>query len=283
MRWWRRLHDARWYVRWLVKGAAVGLTLLLVTFPYPHLLVRNMQRWRNPNALIEPAAPRLQPMVQELRDQLTPSLPPRRTLKHVEQYVCKKIEYAWDWDTWGVADYLPTVDEVLDAGHEDCDGRAVIAASLLRALGYQADLVSDFAHVWVRTDKGELMSPGKRKSIVASDRRGAQIRWKTLTNLPRAMAYGVSPFPLWRELIVLTVVWLALLRPGIGRAYGAVGALLLVEGLLKLRLGGHDWQHPILWLQLVGTLELVAAFVLLSAAGRRAARRSSSVPPVPEA
>jgi len=272
MRFWRKLHAMPWHARWLVKWAAVGLSVLAVTYPYPHLLVRNVLRWRNPNAMIEPNAAKLRPMLDELRQRIDPSLAPPDVLRQVEKYVCRRIEYAWDWDTWGVADYLPTVEETLDAGREDCDGRAVVAASLLRGLGYRADIVSDFAHVWVQTDHGETMSPGQSKSVIASDEKGIEVRWRTMSNLPTALAYGVSPFPLGRELVVLAVLWLTLLRPGFGRATGAAGAAILVCGLLALRHGGHVWQHPIIWAQATGVVLIAGTGVFLFVYGRRQGR-----------
>lgn len=276
MSWWRKLHDRAWYVRWAVKGVAVALTLLLIAYPYPHLLARNVQRWRNPNTLIEPDNPRLQPMLTELQARLAPSLPPQKALRVVEKFVYEKVPYEWDWDTWGVADYIPTVDEVLDKGGEDCDGRAVIAASLHRALGHKADLVSDFAHVWVKTDRGETMGPRKSKSLVASDKGGTRIAWRTLLNVPRAVGYGIGCFPLLRELILVLVIWLALLRPGVRPAYAWLGGWLLVEGLLKLRVGGRHAVDAFNTWQLIGLAEIAVAVAIVYWAGRRARSRTVS-------
>ena len=51
---------------------------------------------------------------------------PHALVRGVEKFVYGHVPYAWDWDTWGVADYLPSVAEVRRMGREDCDGRAVV-------------------------------------------------------------------------------------------------------------------------------------------------------------
>ena len=125
------LNRLRWPLRIPVKWAIFAVVVLLVCFPYPHMLIRHVRHWRDPDALIAPDAQVLRPFVEELLP-LLDNRSPEEALEHVERYVYEKIPYEWDWNTWGVADYLPTVEEVMEKGVEDCDGRAVIAASLLR-------------------------------------------------------------------------------------------------------------------------------------------------------
>jgi hypothetical protein len=231
-----RLH---WYVRWPCKWAAFALVYFIVCFPYPSLFIRHVRHWSNPNALIEPDAPALQPWVQELRAMPAES-DPRAVLKRVQQFVYNHVPYDWDWNTWGLVDYMPTVTEVIEMGREDCDGRAVIAASLLRNLGYNARLVTDFAHVWVATDYGETMGPGKIKTVEVTDK-GLKFQWGGLIQLPRTIAYGVAVFPPERELILVAAAWV----------------------LFLVRRGGHDYLKPLLWAELAGLAALIVAFVLM--------------------
>ncbi|MCP4250475.1 MAG: hypothetical protein GY778_25815 [bacterium] len=269
---WKRLQELPWFGRWPLKWAAFGLTLFLVSFPNPMIFVRHVQHWRNPNAMLDPDLPELQPWVAELRTRLKPEMKPRQALKTVEKYVYQQVPYKFDWETWGSADYLPTLPEVLDMGAEDCDGQAVVAASLLRKLGYQADLVTDFAHVWVKTEHGDTMSPGKRRGAVAG-KKGVEVRWQALTEtLPQALAYSVSPFPLGRELIVVAVAWLLLLRPGTRWSIRVICLVVIVEGLLFLRAGGTNWRQPVVWAQWWGLVQLVGAAGVLLVLGRRAGR-----------
>ncbi|MHC4092299.1 MAG: transglutaminase domain-containing protein [Planctomycetota bacterium] len=269
---WERVDNLRWYVRWLIKGALLGATTFLVSFPNPLLFVRHLQHWQDPNSMIDADLPELQPWVEEVRGRLKPDMQPRSALKSVERFVYEKVPYKFDWETWGSADYLPTLHEVLEMGAEDCDGQAVVAASLLRKLGYRAELVTDFAHVWVKTDQGETMQPGKRRSVIAT-KKGLEVHWDTLTQtLPRALAYSVSPFPLLRELIVLGVLWLTLLRGGVGWRVRLLCLALLLEGLLFLRVGGTNWRRPIVWAQWWGILQMGGAVLTMIVYGWMASR-----------
>ncbi len=244
---------SRWRVP--IKCALLAMTVLMVCFPNPRRLIRHLQHYRNPSALIEPNAKSIEPWVQELAPKLSDDIEPREALKRVERFVYDKVPYEWDWNTWGTADYLPTVGEVVAMGKEDCDGRAVVAASLLRRFGFKAELVNDFAHVWVRTEHGDTMSPGKKPVAITTDD-GVVIDWSALTQLPRAAAYGVAVFPLGRELMILVVAWLLLL-PMHGKAtFSMTGLTLLIGGLILLRTGSDDYRHP-------SSLAQIAALVLL--------------------
>jgi len=245
-----------------VKWAILALTVLGVCFPYPHVLVRHVQHWRDPQSLVEPDAQGIVEMVSELQPRLRPELSARETLKVVERFVYDKVPYAYDWETWGTADYIPTVSEVFEMGHEDCDGRAVVAASMLQRLGYKAELVTDFTHVWVKTDKGETMGPGKKKAIVATDE-GLKIQRGALGELPKALGYGVAVFPLGRELIVLLVAWWLLLKPRGGKGVAAVAFMLLIGGLLFLRAAGKDHTNPAEKVQLIGLAGMAVGLLAL--------------------
>ncbi len=261
------LNELRWYARLPLKWLIFGLTVLAVCFPYPRLAYRHLSHWRDPNALIEPEAPALQPWVAELRASLPADSPPKETLQHVQQFVHRKLPYEWDWNTWGLSDYLPTVEEAVSLGKEDCDGRAVVAASLLRNLGFESRIVTDFAHVWVQTNHGETMGPGRRKAIVATET-GINVNWRGLVEIPRALAYGVAVFPWRREMIVLLVGWWLLLgRSGLRVSAAALGGLLL--GFFLLHRGGGDYRHPVVWMQISGgaLMGFSAAVLLFSGRG----------------
>ncbi len=275
------LNKLSWPLRIPVKWAVMGVTFLVVCFPHPTQLVRHIDHWRHAEALIEPDAVALEPLVTELRPLVAENQSPKKVLQTVQRFVCKKIKYAWDWDTWGNADYMPTVTEAVEQGQEDCDGRAVVAASLLRRLGYNAHLVTDFAHVWVKTDRGETMGPGRNKAVVAT-KKGLSVQRGALGQLARALAYSVAPFPLVRELILLVVFWWLLLRSKCGFGCGAVAFLLLLNGLFFLRTGGVNYREPVVWMQLLGLLNLFSATIGLLFWGThnaRAAQRAAGTGP----
>lgn len=265
------LNKLSWPLRIPIKWAVMGLTLLVVCFPHPTQLVRHIEHWRHAEALIEPNAVALEPLFAELHPLVAENQSPRKVLNIVERFVYKKIKYAWDWDTWGNADYMPTVTEAVEKGQEDCDGRAVVAASLLRRLGYNAQIVTDFAHVWVKTDQGETMGPGRKKAIVAT-KKGLSVQRGALIQLARGLAYSVAPFPLGRELILIVMFWWLLLRPKCGFGCGVVALLLLLNGLFFLRNGGANYREPVVWMQLLGLLNLTSATIGLLFWGTHNAR-----------
>ncbi len=258
-----RLNSWHAVARVPAKLLLFALTVVVVLFPHPVRLARHIDRWRDPNVLIQPDAPEIRALADELRPALDAGLSPPAALKKVEARVLARLPYAWDWDTWGMADYIPTVEEALASGREDCDGRAVVAASVLRALGYKAELVTDFAHVWVKTDRGETMGPRPVKAVVATPT-GPEIQKSALAALIKASAYGVAVFPLVRELIIGAAAWLLLWRPGRSRVAWAISGGLIVAGLFLLRHGSSDDQDPTRWMQIVAvvcwTVGLVITF-----------------------
>src|SRR6185295_4116464 len=109
------------------------------------------------------------------------------------------IKYRYDWYNWGNLDYWPTAEETWALKKEDCDGRAVLAASILRSRGYtNATIVANLKHVWVKVGDVELMGPGGEK--VFRHEGGKTIvtvpSWKTLLD---AIAFTCK-FPIVRSL-----------------------------------------------------------------------------------
>lgn len=267
------LNNFRWYARWPLKLAIFSVCVLAVCFPNPTRLIRHLQHWRNPNALIEPDAAALQPWVDELRPALAKQNDPRKALRIVEKFVLEHIPYQWDWENWGNADYMPTVAEILEKGSEDCDGRAVVAASLLNNFGYDARIVTDFSHVWVTTKHGETMGPGKHKAIIA-DKEGLKVTSAAIMELPKALAYGIAPFPIGRELIILAVFWWLMLRRRGGLLCSLSSLAFLLNGLVLMRLGGRNYYEPVVWLQCLGlanSLAGAAGLLLVASANARKA------------
>jgi len=269
---WTRFQNAHWARRAIVKSIVLAMTLLAVCFPHPTLLVRNIVRWQNPQLLIEPNQPALKPLLNDLKPRLQNIHAGPAALEVVQKFVYETIPYAWDWDTWGVADYIPTVAEVVQVGREDCDGQAVLAASLLSNLGYDAELVTDMTHVWVKTDQGETMSPGLMKPFVQSTDAGAKYDWTALVNLPRSIALGIGVFPFERELIIAVVAILLSIRTDIRWTTFAAAMLALVDGLLILRWAVDNPWKPKLAAQWFGLFNLILGFATLYLVGHRARR-----------
>ena len=207
------------------------------------------------------------------------NLTPPEVLSQVEAFVYKKVPYDWDWNTWGMADYLPTVGEVIQMGREDCDGRAVVAASLLKNLGYDARIVTDFAHVWVNTEYGETMGPGKTRTIEVTEK-GVRLNARGLIQIPEILGYGIAVFPLVRELVLLSVFWLLLLgRTGALRMF--ISLALLTGGLMLLRHGAADYRHPQHHCEITGLAVFLLGLLALVLRGPRCREVSQEDNPNP--
>jgi hypothetical protein len=295
----------RWYLRLPLKWLVFTVITLFVLFPNPFRLARHLSHIANLDAMVEPAAPGLAAWEDEVRRRLEkkrqdqffvsrgadnsdiPPIDPRAAQIEVERFVYAKVGYAWDWDVWGMADYMPTVSEMFEQAavaedrrmREDCDGRAVIAASLMRRLGYESRLVTDLRHVWVTTPQGEWMGPGRKKAI-RSSRRGNETQWATaLSNVPVSLSYGVAVFPIWREAIILVTGILLMLHRGMSSRAMAVGVLLMVQGLLYLRLGcfapAQLSREASAWPAWIGGVHLLAGSVVLLVYSSRARREAT--------
>lgn len=239
---WRRLNAMRWYGRGPLKIALLTLGVGLVLYPKPWLLVAELRHGADLNSVLDPDHPGLAPFEADVRARLGENADARAALAVVERVVCERVPYAFDWEVWGVVEYLPTVDEVLKAGREDCDGRGVVAASLLRRMGYEAWLVSDFLHLWVRTPQGDTMSPtGAEATIVVQDS-GASfaIAPSLVSNAARGLSFGVSVFPLVRELIIVAMICVLAAQPRSSPRRRIVGCLCVLAALFAIRFSGQS-------------------------------------------
>lgn len=276
--WWHRLHAWRWYARWPLKLAAFALVLLLVLYPKVWLIPVWAARVNDLNSVVDPNDPALTPLEAEVRAQLVPGTRLPAALVPVEKVVYAHVPYAFDWDTWGVMDYLPTVAEVFAQGREDCDGRAVVATALLQRLGYKAWLACDLKHTWVAVrdpslataESFELMAPGKGEKTLVGEGAGTRLSLtlSTFRNLGCALAFGIAVFPLGREVIVLIALCAVLLQPRASLLRRIVGCAVLAVALILLRAGGAVPSGMMLWTWL--GVAAVAAGCLLLAVPRRA-------------
>lgn len=293
-----------WYVRIPLKWMIFAGVTLFTLFPNPVQLRRHLTHLADPQKMIQPDAPELadfeakfisrlealdasQPGEAASKGPWRKRLSPRDVQGHVERFVYDHVDYAWDWDQWGSADYMPTVEEMFARAassggrlREDCDGRAVMAASLMRRLGYDSTLVTDLRHVWVRTSQGDWMGPG-RAAAVRSTATGQEVDLLAAAiNAPVALSYGVAVFPLWRELIILAAAWLLLGRPGVSWTARGIGLVLLVQGLLFMRTGYLSPRTVSAavkaWPAWVGLVHIAAGLAWLMLASLRVARNQKA-------
>ena len=284
MNWWERWHAGRWWWRWPLKWLLFAVFCFLVIYPKPWLLPRTISRYADMNAMLDADNPALDPLVAELKSQLVADATPQDALKAVEPIVNAHVPYSWDWDTWGVVEYLPTVDEVFAAGREDCDGRAVVAGSILKRLGFEATLVSDMLHVWVRTPEGSTMSPTSEDTVLAGGREGTSVDLTAglLSKIARSMSYGVAAFPLLREALIWLALCLLTLHPRVGVWRAISGALLMWIGLDLMRGSGMQaaiWGNWAALLQVyLGLAMMVGGWLVIAIRAANPPRHSASTP-----
>lgn len=272
----------RWYLRIPLKLLIFAGIAFAVLYPHPARLARHLHRLRQLDAVIDPDAPHvaaLETMLLEWAAATDPEMnldqlrsDSHRAQRLVERFIYEKVQYAWDWELWGVVDYFPSIEEIFEkAGdgplREDCDGRALLAASLMRRFGFEATLAADLRHMWVETPQGAFMSPGETKTI-AFDEHGSHISYGTLlANLPSSLTFGIAVFPLMREMILLLAAWVLMLDRRTTPARAILGLMLLVQGLLFLRLSYPVSRgaavEMIAWSAWVGLLHIAAGFVVL--------------------
>lgn len=239
---WRRLNNLPWFGRWPLKLTTFMLGTAILLYPKVWLFPTWLERMGDLNSVLDPQHPELAALEQRVRDDLPDEPSPGNTLEAVQRAVYERVPYGWDWEVWGVVEYLPTVAEVFEQGREDCDGRAVVAASLLRRMGYDAWLVSDLLHTWVETPEGETMSPtGGEKTFVATDV-GTQttVSPRLIANVGRGLSYGVAVFPLPRELGILALLCVLTMQPWSSVWRRVAGCLLLWIALDLLRDSGRQ-------------------------------------------
>lgn len=212
----------RW--RCPVKALLFLAVLVLVLFPHPVYLARQVAHLADTEALIQPELPFIAGINREI-DALLPAQPTQaQELKAVERYVYTAIPYAFDWEVWANLDYWPTAAEVWARRREDCDGRAVLTASILRARGFKdARLVGNLNHVWVAAAGKELLGAEKDKNFRRENGRLVITPPKTET-LRKGLAQ-VKHFPAWRLAVLMLAALLLALHPA-RSARGFIAAAL---------------------------------------------------------
>lgn len=267
---WVAVQRWRWTTRWPVKCGFVVLVLFLTLYPHPSLFVKDIQHLRHLDAMPRPDDPSLLPWAYELQARMPSGASGRQLLDAIQAFVYEKVPYAFDWEVWGVADYLPTVSEAVAKVRGDCGTRALIAASLLRRYDPAARMVMDCKHMWVTSSSGECMHPAGPKVFEATPG-GLKTDWRNLLHI-QGPAYGMAVFPFGRELIILSAVILALCDPRMRSRTAVVAVLLMVQGLLVIRLAARNPWSPVMWGIWLGLAEMAAASAALVVAAHRGKR-----------
>ena len=221
--------------RWLIKSCLLAVYTLVVFFPRPDQLLKQLPRWKNPDSLIETNVPFMAEINLKIDEQLKPDGTKNDEMKTVEKFVYREIKYGYDWDVWGNTDYWPTVAEIWANKREDCDGQAVLAASILKSRGFdEVRIVGNLSHVWVAAGTNEVMSPQADKNFQRVDGK-LKVRFPRVGTFLLTWAH-INRFPALRSLLLLAVVLLVALHPvgdmkrwWMAFGVGAAGLLLLYD------------------------------------------------------
>lgn len=310
----------RWYLRMPLKWLIFAAVTLVVLFPHPRRLVRHIEHLSDLEAMVDPGVDQLAAWEAEVLERLAsrdrrrsigaddgrpgenglgprrpspdaperadgrPPYPPRVVQRAVQRLVYEKVAYDWDWNVWGMADYMPTVREMFARAEaspdgrlrEDCDGRAVMAASLMRRLNFDSTIVTDLRHVWVTTPQGDWMGPGRKKSMVSTPSGNRLDAATLLANVPVSLSFGISVFPWWRELLILAAAYGLMLHRRMSWRAAVAGGVLLAVGLFCMRAGvlspGEVSTDKTAWPAVLGMLLIPVGFGVLWTASSRARR-----------
>ena len=272
---WRWLAGQRPLQRLGCKLAIALVVVLFALYPNPMLLIRQIAHLLDTESLIEPGLPAMPQINGEIDQLIVTNTPVLTEFKAVERYVLRRIAYQYDWHGWWNLDYWPTAAEVWERKREDCDGRAVLAASILRARGHaEARLVANLQHVWVAVGTNELMGPMAEKNFRREGGKmvnGKLVGAKTIITLPTLKTLLDSlamtcKFPAWRVVLILVTLLALTFHPAANA--GRFG------GLCALMLGGYavfldwcirrvdrgaselDWNLPLAAILMFGALSL---------------------------
>jgi hypothetical protein len=135
----------QWIINLPVKNRHLllmtALWVLFVLYPNPLSLGRSIQRTLVP------------PVQQEGVQHLLAEAP--HNPEDLEQYVLETFPYQYDWVTYSMPWYFPTLEEALEQGAGDCKTRFVVLASLFEARGIPYQLSFSLSHFWVQYEGKE--------------------------------------------------------------------------------------------------------------------------------
>ncbi len=216
--------------RWATKTFAFCLLSFFVLNPNLKRLVLQVRHTFAPESLIQTDFAGMQEINRQI-DQLIARSPDRSEIKTIEKFVLKRIRYVSDYQTWGNMEYWPTAEEVWQNRQEDCDGRAILAVSILRSRGYpSARLAISLDHMWAEVNSREKQPglPEEITSILHPDSRfSAALDGKPTANhfarLAKALfrptafrdtsANLIAAIPFARKVILLTMLLLLCYHP----------------------------------------------------------------------
>jgi hypothetical protein len=240
--------------RWLLRLCGFVLFTAVVLNPNLKRAAFQVGSVLAPEALIQTNFTAL-PAIQAELDRIISADQGRHSeARLVAKFVVRKISYLSDYENWNNIEFWPSAEEVWARRQEDCDGRAILATSILRARGYQsARLVVGLDHMWIRVDENEkdpargprliaLLSPNPHFNIELEN----EVRPRDWLRLAKAFLHPTAlretsthlfaEIPVWRKTLLITALVLLCHYPCRSRtgllmaiAFGLAAAWLLAD------------------------------------------------------
>lgn len=222
--------DLFWKRR-LAKVLAFSALLFLVLNPNLKRAALQVRHVLHPEGLIQTNFPALPRIHAQLDRWLATPGQTNSEARLIGKLVLQKIRYVSDYENWANLEYWPRAEEVWEKRQEDCDGRAILATSLLRARGFRsAGLVVGLDHMWVMVDENEkdpaqppryisLLSPDLNFSVKVQDdaRTSDFLRLAKAVLRPTALretgTHLFADIPVLRKVVLVLAALLLLYHP----------------------------------------------------------------------
>jgi hypothetical protein len=157
----------KFLARTLLKTLIFGTLTAIVLNPNLRIAFKQIHHTLRPESLLQAGFPSCRAINDRIDGLLADTAGRQPEINLIEKFVYRNIRYVSDYENWSNAEYWPTAEEVWARGREDCDGRAVLAVSILRSRGYpSAKLVVGLHHMWVTVNANEK-EPSKPAAMVA--------------------------------------------------------------------------------------------------------------------
>ncbi|MCE9582590.1 MAG: hypothetical protein K8T20_08870 [Planctomycetes bacterium] len=217
------------FVRAIYRVPILALGIVFLLFPHPRRALREIRMLRDPNALIAPGDSAVAKLSAEVDANMPKGLDRPKQIAWIEGFIENRIVYTNDWDQWLNVDYWPTPTETMATGHEDCDGIAVVAASLLKHRGFSPRIQASYEHVWLEVEGEKILHPDKE-----TDFDGEHWSLPGLKILLPWARYSLSAFPLWRWGTLVAWAILVLRWPNRPRAVLEFAAIFIALAFASL-------------------------------------------------
>jgi hypothetical protein len=208
---------------WWVPAALVWT--LLVCYPNPAVLVRNLLRYRH------------FPIDRQLQKRTGWALPDEPS--GIERFVDGIIVPTSDWRLYRVPWFMPAPSDVIQTLRGDCESKAVVLASLLAGKHIPYEIHASFNHIWVDY-AGRRPRPGETRDIAYLDAKSgggfrvhfpSRAEWREVLAVQREQLWGAMP-PARKALWLVGLAWLVALF-AVARRGPQPGAYL------------SDWRVPV--------------------------------------